>query len=280
MAVRRGRTVEGTVASLRMRAETRSIEGHEFWLVGSPQLRRDATGHFQEYTHVLPEHERANAWATGPFCTFGLPSAPPAPGVYAVFVDDLLRYIGECENLSKRFSAAGYGQISPRNCHSDGQSTNCKLNANILAAAKEGRRIDVWFHPTNDFKEVEARLLTTLTPPWNGRRRDASRQTRTPPSTRRAREPAAPSSGPPRNEFATRLSQILQESERSGARSVQVRAGDLHRLVGGYPGNAHRMPVCCSVMRALMGPGDRTVHAPPKGNGASLTIEYVLPRER
>lgn len=58
---------------------------------------------------------------------------------------------------------------------------------------------------------------------------------------------------------------------------VDVRAGDLHRQTGGYPGN-HRMPVCCDVMRKAMQPGDQVLREPPKGNGASLTIRYLLPR--
>lgn len=48
--------------------------------------------------------------------------------------------------------------------------------------------------------------------------------------------------------------------------------------VGGHPSNAHGMPVCCSVMRKAMGPNDHEIQAPPKGDGASLTIEYRLPR--
>lgn len=56
--------------------------------------------------------------------------------------------------------------------------------------------------------------------------------------------------------------------------TLTVRAGDLHRAVGGYPGRDHRMPVCCAVMRAAMAPGDEVLAAPPSGLGASLTIRY------
>jgi 5-methylcytosine-specific restriction protein A len=48
--------------------------------------------------------------------------------------------------------------------------------------------------------------------------------------------------------------------------------------VGGYPGENHRMPVCCEVMRSTMAPGDQVVETPPSGKGAALTIRYRLPR--
>jgi len=62
---------------------------------------------------------------------------------------------------------------------------------------------------------------------------------------------------------------------------VEIRSADLHRLVGGYPaedGN-HRMKTCCEVMYSLKNEDDIIVVAPPKGNGASLTIKYKLPRK-
>jgi hypothetical protein len=49
-------------------------------------------------------------------------------------------------------------------------------------------------------------------------------------------------------------------------------------MVGGYPGNNHRMPVCCAAMRAEMRAGDNIVRAPPSGDGANVVIEYRLPR--
>lgn len=57
---------------------------------------------------------------------------------------------------------------------------------------------------------------------------------------------------------------------------VEVRSGDLHRAVGGYPGPNHRMPICCSVMYAMMQEGDQIIKTPPKGKGANLIIQYSL----
>jgi hypothetical protein len=38
------------------------------------------------------------------------------------------------------------------------------------------------------------------------------------------------------------------------------------------------MPLCCMVMEAEQQAGDRVVQRPPRGAGASLTIEYRIPR--
>ncbi len=79
-------------------------------------------------------------------------------------------------------------------------------------------------------------------------------------------------------EFKSTLNQIFMAAQDKGLPYVELRAGDLHRQVGGYPGSNHRMPVCCSVMKQNMKPGDELLKEPPSGMGASLTIRYKLPR--
>ena len=80
------------------------------------------------------------------------------------------------------------------------------------------------------------------------------------------------------NGFRDRLERLLGEAAADGHPRREVSGKELHTLQGGYPGSDHRMPVCCSVMRRAMRPGDRIVSEPPKGNGASLTVSYQLPR--
>jgi len=80
-------------------------------------------------------------------------------------------------------------------------------------------------------------------------------------------------------DFQKALEETFQEHEHKGHKHVDVRAGELHRRVGGYPGPNHRMPVCCDVMLRNMRPDDGVLQAPPKGRGASLEIRYVLPRQ-
>ena len=81
------------------------------------------------------------------------------------------------------------------------------------------------------------------------------------------------------DDFRNELAGLFEAASRAGRGTVVVRSGDLHRAVGGYPGNNHRMPMCCRVMYAEMVEGvDEVLSAPPSGQGASVAIEYLLPR--
>ena len=78
-------------------------------------------------------------------------------------------------------------------------------------------------------------------------------------------------------QFRLQLDKLLFEAKRLGFVAVEIKAGNLHRLVGGYPGPGHAMPTCCEVMRKRMKASDLIVAQPPKGNGASLIVRYQLP---
>jgi len=80
--------------------------------------------------------------------------------------------------------------------------------------------------------------------------------------------------------FRARLDKLLSAASKLGFVAVEVNAGKLHRMVGGYPGPSHSMPICCYVMRQRMTAADIIVAQPPRGNGASLTVRYRLPRTR
>ena len=54
--------------------------------------------------------------------------------------------------------------------------------------------------------------------------------------------------GTKQGRFPRDLDQILEDVGNSGNTFAVVKAGDLHRRVGGYPGRDHRMPTCCDVM--------------------------------
>ncbi len=84
-------------------------------------------------------------------------------------------------------------------------------------------------------------------------------------------------------EASSALDGVLDGAAADGLiRGVSVQAGNLHRLIGGYPARdgAHSMPTVCGAMRREYSPdkGDRIVYEPKKGKGASLEIEFVLPR--
>lgn len=84
---------------------------------------------------------------------------------------------------------------------------------------------------------------------------------------------------PKSDDFKNELRSELESAENKVKTYLDVKSGDLHRKVGGYPGPHHRMPVCCNVMRQMMNEGDEILEQPPKGNGANLVIRYHLPRK-
>lgn len=102
----------------------------------------------------------------GPFCKFSIPSDRRQAGVYLIVVETVVKYVGECENLSSRYNA-GYGNISPRNCFVRGQETNCRVNNLIYHSASEMQKTVLWFHETEAYKLIERELRDLLTPEWN-----------------------------------------------------------------------------------------------------------------
>ena len=77
---------------------------------------------------------------------------------------------------------------------------------------------------------------------------------------------------PTRQDFEHTPSQMIEAARAAGQPSLEVAAGDLHREVGGYPNkkSSHRMPLCCSVMRARMAGGDEILDEPSSGQGTTL----------
>lgn len=81
------------------------------------------------------------------------------------------------------------------------------------------------------------------------------------------------------DDFRAELRAEIERAVRRGASHVEINSGELHRVVGGYPGHRHQMPMCCEAMYQEQRAGDEIIPpAPPKGHGASLTIRYRLPR--
>jgi 5-methylcytosine-specific restriction protein A len=79
---------------------------------------------------------------------------------------------------------------------------------------------------------------------------------------------------PTAEDFRVTLRARMQGAEHASKTTVEINSGQLHREVGGYPGQNHRMPPCCAVMRSEMSAGDAILQEPPKKQGASLTIRY------
>lgn len=143
---------------------------YTFALVESLVLERDQAGivvekrpqaHYYK-AGLIPLHKHG----VGPFCKFGITVPIGLVGVYALLVDGMVCYIGECVDLRKRFSY-GYGNVSPRNCYKGGQGTNLKINRKVLEVVQASGRVDLYFYETSERKQVERQLLKACAPPWN-----------------------------------------------------------------------------------------------------------------
>ena len=133
--------------------------------------KKDKSGQIFEYDFqedIAGNNElHFNPYGKGPFCRFSIPNGYSGKsGIYFIFENIALRYIGECTNLATRFNL-GYGVIEFRNCLHDGQQTNCRMNHLILERLKNKGRIFLFFYETPDRKELETRLISYYHPPWN-----------------------------------------------------------------------------------------------------------------
>lgn len=83
---------------------------------------------------------------------------------------------------------------------------------------------------------------------------------------------------PTADDFRSALRSQFRVAELGGLPHIEVKAGELHRELGGYPGGNHQMPSCCQVMEQERRAFDEIIAGPPSGKGASLTVRYRLPR--
>ena len=83
---------------------------------------------------------------------------------------------------------------------------------------------------------------------------------------------------PNAQDFQNELNNIFSSAQQQGRTYVNVKSGDLHRKLGGYPSQNHRMPVCCDVMKKNMSQEDTILQQPPSGRGATLLIRFKIPR--
>ena len=156
-------------------ATQRRIADLSFSHVGAIRPQRDRRGKvIDELPQARFRNERKlplHKYGQGPFCRFRVAVGWRWSGVYVLTNGDIPLYVGECQNLENRWGPNGYGGISPRNCYTGGQETNCRINNLIYAGTKTGAEYDLWFHPIVGGKQarltVEGRLVATLRPPWN-----------------------------------------------------------------------------------------------------------------
>jgi hypothetical protein len=75
--------------------------------------------------------------------------------------------------------------------------------------------------------------------------------------------------------FAHEVRAQFKKAAAQRATSAVIASGELHRLLGGYPGSTHGMPACCEVMRYEMKLGDILL---VESDGVGMTVCHQLPR--
>lgn len=56
---------------------------------------------------------------------------------------------------------------------------------------------------------------------------------------------------------------------------IELRSGNIHSEVGGYPGTNHRMPVCCDAMCKAMRGDDEIIAQPRKRKGQIYILDTI-----
>ena len=141
--------------------------------LGQIQPQEDGDGLFPQGLYANARGLAFNQYGQGPFCRFAIARGRNEAGLYILTRDDQPVYVGECVNVGRRWGPSGYGGISPRNCFSGGQPTNCRINAGVRVQSRMGAKLDLWFKPLDGDKAArlaaERNLITALSPPWNRR---------------------------------------------------------------------------------------------------------------
>lgn len=268
--------------------KTKLLLEYEFQFVQVIQPVQNKDGSIRE---VAPQdrYEKRDAlklhkYGSGTYCYFSIDAAKwaGASGVYALYIDDQLVYIGQALNFATRFNQ-GYGLISPRACYEHGQETNCKINQVVLSATKAGKQIELFFLTTPYYQEIEEELIRFYNPQYNvalrsDRATDQFEQHRMRTKTPNYKSSMKSSSGMPVKNVSTEevrnyIQKLIQTAKFNGLHELTLRSGEIHSLLG----MDRAMPTVCSAMRTLRGDYKYIViEQPPKGNGSRLVFRYLF----
>jgi hypothetical protein len=162
--------------------------GHAFRWLEEIRPIRDGTGAVVINRPDMALYVGCETWpkyGDGPFCTFSLAYGGSDIRLYCITSDSVLNYVGETDNLARRFGSQGYARISPYNTLKNqtrvvngqkklikGQRTNCMINHLILGEAQKGAELGLWVCPTPDAtaprrRAIESMIKMSYRPTWN-----------------------------------------------------------------------------------------------------------------
>lgn len=151
---------------------TIDLNEYTFYFVQELEPKQSFFGKVKEYSpqavSFKKDQKPLHRFGHGKFCKFSLDSSQyyGAMGVYAIFDETYLLYIGSTENLAKRINF-DYGLITAKDCYLSSPETNCKINSLILHKYQNEEKVFLFFLETEDYNVIEYKLLKTLNPPVN-----------------------------------------------------------------------------------------------------------------
>jgi hypothetical protein len=87
-------------------------------------------------------------------------------GLYLYCINGEIMYIGKTINSFEKRINNGYGNISPKNCYLDGQSTNCHINS-LVTENKDNIKLYLLPLTDDNLNEIEKYLIQHYKPKWN-----------------------------------------------------------------------------------------------------------------
>lgn len=250
---------------------------YQFEFVQKLCPERNLDGNIAEYypekLYSYSDKAILNKYGKGPFCHFSIDSNwSGVCGVYALYIDDELVYIGKTDNFAQRFNL-GYGRIFPRNCFLGGQVTNCKINKVVLNAVKKSQIIELYFYATKEYSFIESELINYYSPKYNGAHPNVSSLNYDEKPQKSKQVPHTSIKNLSIAEVRKYIESLLREEKLTGKKDVTLKSGDIHSSL--HMVNA--MPTVCNAMRSLnISYKYEVVQEPPKGNGSRLFIKYYL----
>ena len=136
---------------------TKTISGYEFKFVEEikPKLEN---GKVKSYNYK-DEEGILEKFRDMQFCDFKVSGLTGASGVYVLFTNDKIAYIGCAENLAVRWGNSNYAHIAPANCKKGGQPANVRVNNHIYVTTDKDHTNSLYVYETEDYKAVESKLL-------------------------------------------------------------------------------------------------------------------------
>ncbi len=221
------------------------------------------------------EEIELNKYGNGPFCRFSIPVKwVGIMGVYVLFFNGELKYIGQCIDFGKRYNQ-GYGKISSENCKRKGQSTNCKINNFILNTAKNSEKIKLYFFETNLYDEVESALIDFYKPILNHKKgKNISKETAKKNKSLNKVEDNTNTMTKPFGvkDAYNHLNNLLEIARKNQLEYLEIVSGTIHKELN----LKSRMPTVCDAMYKLKKEKDEIIYSPPKGRGSTLRIKYFI----